>query len=136
MAGPDLTAAVARVLSLMDDRCTVASDPQGVRDDILDEVTGLLTPPVGDTTSAPWPCLITPQTAGDQTPEATAATAKLTGNVYRMLLPLDADLAGGELVTVTFSARDPKLLGARFRADAPADVSSYPVARIVRVVRL
>lgn len=137
MAGPDLTAATARVLSLMDDTCTVASDPPGVRDDIFDEVTGLLTPPVNDATTATWPCLITRQTeAGDQTPPATATTAKLTGNVYRLLLPLQARIAGGELVTVTVSARDPQLIGARFRADAPADVGSYPVARIVRVVRL
>lgn len=137
MAGPDLTAATARVLTLMTDLCTVVTDPQGVRDDILDEQTGLLSPPPLDSTSATWPCLVTPQAAGFVPAGAgVAATGALQGSAYRLLLPLAADVRGGELVTVTASTRDPLLIGARFRVEAPADVSSYPVARIVRLVRL
>lgn len=139
MAGPDLSRATERVLSLMDDTVTVHRDRPGVYDDELDETTGELIP--AEAGSAVWsgPALITPRTDNDGTPEPDPNGLYDSGSSprYRALIPLTSpQVEAGDVLTVTSSRRDPQLVGERFRIDAAGQVSTYTVARSVGLIRI
>ena len=138
MVGPDLTRARARVEALMDDLCTITTDPAGVTDDDLDETTGQLIPVAVPTTVYDGICLITPHTDGDGTPEPDRTTGQVSDRArYRLLLPVAAPpVAEGQLLQVRQSRRDPQLPTARFRVDAAGQVLTYAVARVVGLERL
>jgi hypothetical protein len=56
---------------------------------------------------------------------------------YRLLLPLSAPpVEHGDRMTVTASRRDPQLTDAEFVVDAPGDVGTYVVARVIGCSRV
>jgi hypothetical protein len=136
---PDLTAAVRAVEALMTDTVTVTRDAQGAGDDVLDETTGLLVRPDGDSAvvyTGPW--LVTPaDSSGGRGGSAAllgalATSAPDSTATYRGLLPLTAPaLRPGDVLTATAVRSDALLAGRRFRVRAEPELSSLPVARIV-----
>lgn len=122
----------------MDDRCTITADRAGVRDDELDEDTGRLIRNTDASTVYEGKCLVTPVTDQDGTPEPDETTGAVDrGPRYRLLLPVDANPVGrGMRLKVTASLRDPELLTAEFGIDAPGQVSTYAVARVIGLERL
>lgn len=129
----DLSAAVQAVERLMSDTVVVTRDAQGPGDDVLDESTGLLVRPDGDSTvvyTGPW--LVTPTAGAPAIVGALATTVPETTATYRALLPLTApELQPGDVLTATSVLRDPQLVGRRFQVRTEPELSSLPVARIV-----
>lgn len=135
MPGPDLTRAAATVEGLMDDRCRLARDADGVPG-VLNDETGVVAGGEETLLHADLPCLLTVTTPGDGTPEPLDATvATEDGARYRGLLPLSVtDVRPGDALTVTSSRRDPTLVGRAFVIDAVGS-GTYLVARIVGMSR-
>jgi hypothetical protein len=112
--GPDLTGARAAVERLMDDTCTISSDPEYTADDTLDEETGELLRPAPDAATVyDGPCLVSAERI---TPSSSAeGGTTIETRVYHGLLPWNAPVpVVGSLLTVTSSRRDPELVGKVF----------------------
>lgn len=137
MTTPDLSGATATVLRLMTDAVTVTRDAQGVGDDVLNETTGQLVRPAGDTSTV-WsgPAMLLPgQDRGDRT--VLGPTDPLPAEVagrYRALLPLSVPrLLPGDLLTVTTAFRDALLVGRVLRVRSEGELSTFAVARVVEL---
>lgn len=125
---PTLTGGRATARSMMVDACTVTWDAEREVDDVLDPVTLVLSPPVGDSAVVyAGPCLVSPILSHREGAEGFAATSQRR---YRVRLPHDAPAVPvGSLVTVTASA-DAALVGDVLRVvDAPA--ATLVVTRIL-----
>lgn len=128
--------AVARVL---DDQVEVWRDSGGHADDLLDERTGQLVPPVPEEVLV-WHGLgaVTPVGRPAITkPVDGAIVQEPPGAQYQAVLPVEAQVRPDDILRVARSTpssrpRDPQLLGRRFRV-SDASVGSYSVVRIVRL---
>jgi hypothetical protein len=139
MAGPDLRGAQKRVESLLDDTVTIRRDRPRLRDDALNDETGELEPVDASATVWSGQCLVTARADADGTPDRdpSAPVPALSAPRYRALIPLAADpVEVGDVLTIDSSRRDTQLVGARFEVDAPGQVGTYAVVRIVGLVRL
>lgn len=125
---PDLTAARSNVLSLLTDACRVTRDIAGRLDDALNLLTGQLVPPDPDSVTI-WtgPCLITRRGGSTSVEEGGLVVARPR---YRARVPWDAEpFQVGDVLTITESASDPRLVGRAFVvAELPQD-SSLLVSR-------
>jgi hypothetical protein len=139
MAGPDLRGAQKRVESLLDDTVTIRRARPHLRDDTLNDQTGELEPVDASTTVWSGQCLVTARADADGTPDRdpSAPVPALSTPRYRALIPLAADpVEVGDVLTIDSSRRDTQLVGERFEVDAPGQVGTYAVVRIVGLVRL
>lgn len=139
MTYPDLTPARLAVERLLADTCTIERDRAGIHDDVLDETTGALVPPIADS-FAVWsgPCLVNPQGWRDQDEflGPLATTKPLRGD-YRGLIPLAAPaVEAGDTLTINVAARDPQLTGQTFRVVEIGEVNTFAIVRIIGLERL
>ena len=131
----DLRPAQRSVEALLTDTGTLERDTAGVGDDVLNEATGQLVRPAGDSATL-WtgPVLVTPDTpAPRQLVDGLDAT-RPEATAYRGLLPLAAPVVrAGDLLTVNVASRDPQLAGRAFRVVGLGQVSTFAVVRIVEL---
>jgi hypothetical protein len=116
-----VAAASASILAMFGDptvaeSVTITRDPEGVFDDVLDEVTGALTPPVSDSTTIyTGGALIAPMTIRSEPHLEGGAGLYPHGFICR--LPVTAPVIRiGDRVTVTASP-NPSMVGAVYIGD-------------------
>lgn len=128
MVALDLTTARAATATLMVDTCTITRDAQGADDDTLDQNTGVLTPPIPDTTTIyAGTCLVRP--AANSPRVLTEGGDALTASLYEAILPhTSAAPLPGDVLTVTVSGWDAALVGRTFRVKE-AHVASVNIRR-------
>lgn len=115
----------------MVDRCRITADPEGTDDDALNQTTGVLTPPAGDTATVyAGPCLVYyRQTAPQVVTEGSAAS---TVQDYVAAIPLaEAGPEVGNNFVVTTTS-DPRLVNRAFRI-VEVMVGSYAVTRDLKL---
>lgn len=123
VTGPDLTGARLAIEKLMDDKCRIVRDVEGDLDDVLDEDTGLLAGPFGDTgiiyddttlgdagRDLDGRCTVTP---ADRVPRIVESAGEpVMVQQYQASLPWDAPvIREGDTLEVTASRRDAQLVG-------------------------
>jgi hypothetical protein len=115
MSNIDYALGAGFIDSFMIDECIIVHDEQNTDDDILDEDTGELVPPVGDSGSVyEGPCLLKPIQQKDL--EFIQGAAPLFRKVYRVLLPISVvDVKIGDTFTLTIGTWDPFLVGKTMR---------------------
>jgi hypothetical protein len=100
----------------MTDNCIIGRDIEGVLDDVIDEVTGEITPPPDDETVIyTGGCLIIPAGIG-QNEGAQGQPVELPGlRTYRGFIPREVlDIEVHDTLLITTSLRDPDLVGRKF----------------------
>ncbi len=114
--------------SRMLDAGTLTRDAQGTDDDTLDQNTGALTPPGGDTTNVYTGKALVYPTALTQRVDSEGARA-YTEKTYTLRLPWDAaEPKPGDVWTMSASAHDATLVGRPLRVLA-VDRSSFLTSR-------
>lgn len=101
----------------MVDECTIIEDPAGADDDSLDQTTGLLTPPGGDTTTvySGKVLIYNSDRIGNQTTEGGRGFVE---RIYTARIPWDSPIPHvGAVLTVTSAAHDQRLVGRPLRVE-------------------
>lgn len=138
--GPDLSVARVVVEALMDDTCVITRDEEKFSDDVLDPVTGRLTPPTPDTITVydssttgaegralGGRCKVSPQNT--QPSERLEGGAEVNARMYNGSIPWDAPMPKiGDLLLIASSYRDPQLVGKTFKVQS-VEVSTFLVSR-------
>lgn len=115
--------------SRMYDTCTITRDTQGTDDDTLDQNTGALTPPSGDTTTVyTGKCVVYPysQRRGQVDVEGSRIYAE---KMYAARIPWSSpEPKIGDVLTVTASAHDAILVNRPLRV-VEMDMSTFLTSR-------
>lgn len=113
---PNLEQARKKIESFMTDECIIGRDIEGTLDDVIDENTGEIVPPVNDeNVMYSGVCLITPAGIG-QNEGAQGQPVELPGlRTYRGFVPLEVmNIEVHDVLLVTTSMRDEDLVGRKF----------------------
>lgn len=115
MVALDLTSARTAVETLMIDECSIVRDAQGGDDDTLNQTTGVLAPPVSDTTSIyTGKCHVHPATNVPR--EVSEGGDAITTAVYEAAIPFGAAVPmPGDVFAITACDWDASLVGRTWR---------------------
>ena len=149
--GPDIDTGRTAVENLMDDACIISADIEGVGDDVLDEDTGWMEPPVPGpdsptqynqaSTGINGRSLADAEATGGKCKVKPASDTEIARYVgeggvnqaqvwYVLGLPWDAPIMPlNSVATITSSRRDPALVSTELVLRAPHNVGTLLVSR-------
>lgn len=138
MVSVDLSFGTAAVENLMDDRCLIVHNPEGLDDGLLDNVTGQLDDLVPTDYRFQGACLIQDQSAkliAEAGSDYQAGTARLLLPITALREERNDEPQVGDQLLVTAALRDPRLVGARYTI-TEIPLQTFAVARDCRMVRI
>lgn len=129
------TAALHAERAIMVDTCSITRDIEGVLDDVLDTMTGALTPQASDSVEVyAGKCLVSPGTTQERMNDAPGRL--VASRRYGVRIPTTAAaVRPGDVVTITASDRDASLVGRRLRVESITR-QSLAVTRQLVVIEL
>lgn len=131
--GPDLSTAVAKMESLMDDVCTITVDSDQAEDLVLDEATGGYVDSGHGAYLYQGPCMLRAEKAYDIAEHGGRTVA---AHDFKLSLPNHApEIPRGAIVKMTASRRDPRMVNQRF-AVTDTTTSTFTIAQRLFLERL